>query len=100
MSSFDIPPTPPDDVIYVQNNSKNVEDKIKSTKENERFGPLHLEISFIYMNTLPFPFVFWPWIQAKLGPLQFHMVGPPPPLSPVICHQSVIFWHTPPSPQR
>ena len=53
MSSFDMPPTPPDDVIYVQDNSKNFEDKIKSTKEDERFGPLHLEISFIYMNTLP-----------------------------------------------
>ena len=52
MSSFDIPPTPPDDVIYVQDNRKNVEDKIKSMKEDERFGSLHLEISVIYMNTL------------------------------------------------
>ena len=52
MSSFVIPPTPPDDVIYVQDNCKNVEDKIKSMKEDERFGPLHVEISFIYMNTL------------------------------------------------
>ena len=59
MSSFDMPPTPPDDVIYVQNNSKNVEDKIKSTKENERFGPLHLKISFIYMNTLPYIDTFY-----------------------------------------
>ena len=53
MSYFDIPSAPPDDVIYVQDNSKNVEDKIKSTKEDARFGPLHLEISFIYLNTLP-----------------------------------------------
>ena len=52
MSSFVIPPTPPDHVIYVQDNRKNVEDKIKSMKEDERFGPLHLEISFIYMNIL------------------------------------------------
>ena len=53
MSSFDIPPTHPDDVIYVQDNRKNIDDKIKSTKEDDRFGPLHLEIFFIYMNTLP-----------------------------------------------
>ena len=53
MSSFDIPPTHPDDVIYVQDNCKNIEDKIKSTKEDDRFGPLHLEIFFIYMNSLP-----------------------------------------------
>ena len=53
MSSFDIPPTYPDDVIYVQDNRKNIEDKIKSTKEDGRFAPLHLEIFFIYLNTLP-----------------------------------------------
>ena len=41
-----------DDVICVQDNRKSVEDKIKSTKEDGRFGPVHLEISFIYMNTL------------------------------------------------
>ena len=48
-------------------------------------GPLHLENFFIYMNKIrPFP--------VPHGRIL-------PPLSPVICHQSVIFWCTPPSPQ-
>ena len=47
------PPPPLDDVIYVQDNRENVWDKIKSRKEDDRFGSL-TSGTLHYLYELPF----------------------------------------------
>ena len=55
--------------------------KITAKKEDDRLDLSHL----LHLYELPFlvliPSVFWSYIQSKLGPIQYLMVRPLPPLS-------------------
>ena len=79
MPSFDIPPSSQMTSFIYKITAKMFKIESNQGKRITDLGPLHLEHFSIYMNIVPIHSVFWPWIQAKLGTLQYLMVGPSPP---------------------